>query len=364
VSLPEQPKKIRLQLSSQAERYARRDAPRSARLMASKGALPLPPVELATVLFVLMHDPDPEVKSTARDSLETLPDPVCEAVLSGPAHPAVLSHLAHRFAEDERKLELLALNAATGDDTIAFLASLPFKRVVEIVSNNQDRLLRAPSIVEALGENPLTGRAAIERILTFLGEDPIREDDSAIDRAAAGPDAISDEEAEAALRAVLGEDLGHIARDLVEESEEAYEELRDDGNLYGMIQSMTVMQKIKLARMGNKEARGLLIRDRNKLVAISAAMSPKNTVNEIAGIAKARNVCDDVLRLIARNREWTRDYQVKLGLASNPKCPQPEAMKFVNYLQDRDLRSLMRSKDVPTAISTHARRILMKKGKI
>jgi hypothetical protein len=39
-------------------------------------------------------------------------------------------------------------------------------------------------------------------------------------------------------------------------------------------------------------------------------------------------------------------------------------MKFMNYLQDRDLRALMRSKDVPTAISTHARRILMKKGKI
>jgi hypothetical protein len=39
-------------------------------------------------------------------------------------------------------------------------------------------------------------------------------------------------------------------------------------------------------------------------------------------------------------------------------------MKFVNYLQDRELRSLMRSKDVPTAISTHARRILTKKGKI
>ena len=107
-----------------------------------------------------------------------------------------------------------------------------------------------------------------------------------------------------------------------------------------------------------------MIRDRNKLVAISAATSPKNTTNDMANIAKARNVCEDVLRMIARNKEWTRDYQVKLGLAANPKCPQAEAMKFVNYLQDRDLRNLMRSKDVPTAISTHARRILMKKGKI
>jgi hypothetical protein len=88
------------------------------------------------------------------------------------------------------------------------------------------------------------------------------------------------------------------------------------------------------------------------------------TLQEVAMIAKARNVSDEVLRVIARNREWTRDYQVKCGLATNPKSPLTEAMKFVNYLQDRELKNLMRSKDVPTAIATHARRILTKKGKI
>ncbi|MBW2579326.1 MAG: hypothetical protein JRE38_14875 [Deltaproteobacteria bacterium] len=46
-----QAKKIRLTLSKQAERYARQDAPRDTRLMAAKGALPLPAIELATVLF-------------------------------------------------------------------------------------------------------------------------------------------------------------------------------------------------------------------------------------------------------------------------------------------------------------------------
>jgi hypothetical protein len=36
-----QPQKIRLELSPQAEKYARRDAPREVRLMAARGALPL-----------------------------------------------------------------------------------------------------------------------------------------------------------------------------------------------------------------------------------------------------------------------------------------------------------------------------------
>ena len=59
------------------------------------------------------------------------------------------------------------------------------------------------------------------------------------------------------------------------------------------------MQKIKLARMGNKEARGLLVRDRNKLVATAAIRSPKMTENEVESFAKARNVSDEVLRIIA-----------------------------------------------------------------
>ncbi len=80
--------------------------------------------------------------------------------------------------------------------------------------------------------------------------------------------------------------------------------------------------------------------------------------------AQSRNVADEILRIISRNRDWTRSYQVKLALATNPKCPQQAAMKFLNYLQDRHLTTIMRSREVPATISTHARRILSKKGKV
>jgi len=225
---------------------------------------------------------------------------------------------------------------------------------VEIVANNQERMLRAPEIVDALGSNPLTGRSVIDRILSFLGADAPREEPEIED----GP--ISETEAVAALRAVLGDDLGQLAQAMVKDSEGTPSE---DANLYALIQQMNIVQKIKLARLGNKEARGLLVRDRNKVVAVAAVSSPKLSDNEVVTIAQSRNVCDEVLRVISSNRQWTRNYKVKLSLSTNPRTPQPTAMKFVNFLQDSDLRAIVKSKDVPTAISTHARRILTKKGK-
>ncbi len=356
--------KIRITLSPEAERYARRDAPLQVRQLASRGVLPLPPIELATVLFVLTRDPDAEIKDRARQSLENLPEGVRNEVLSGPAHPALLSWLGHAWKDHADRMERLALNPAADDATSTFLATLPHKRVVDIVANNQQRLLRCPDIVEALGANPLTGRAAIDRILSFLGLDrPMAEvHEEPEEDFPPPPEELTDAEAQAALRAVLGDDVSGFARELVDDGAELSDELR--ANLHAAIQEMSVFQKIKLARMGNKEARGILVRDRNKIVATAAIRSPKITELEVIALAKSRNVSDEVLRLVAANRDWTRNYQVKLGLATNPRCPQPTAMKFLNYLQDRELRSIMRSKDVPSAVSAHARRILTKKGKL
>lgn len=361
-----QAEKIQLTLSPQAERYVRQDAPVEVRRMAARGALPLPPLELATVLFVLLHDADTEVKTQARDSLEKLPDSVCAVVLSSPTHPALLSHLARMLKDHAELLERLALNSAADDATITYLATLPHRRVVDIISNNQLRMLRCPDIVESLGANPLTGRAVIDRILSFLGlERPAAEAPEELDDGMDLPPAsdISDAQAQAALRAVLSDDTSEFASDLIDDTDaELSEEMQR--SLFAQIQEMTVMQKVKLARMGNKEARGLLVRDRNKVVASAAIRSPQITDTEVAQYAKMRNLPEEVMRIIAANRDWTKSYALKHALATNPRCPLQAAMKFLNHLQDRDLRSVMRSKDVPSPVSTHARRILTKKGKL
>lgn len=348
--------KLRLKLSAQGQKYVQRDAPLETRRMAARGALPLEPIELATVLFALVHDPDAEVKQLAEDSLKKLPDSVLKTVVQGPAHPALLSHLANAYREHSEPLEAIALNSAADDSTIAFLASLPHRSVVDIVSHNQERMMRCEDIVEALGSNPLTGRAVIDRILGFLG---VTEPET---EGAQEDGEVSEQDAEAALLALLGDDMAHLVRPLSQD--EVAEEDAERLNLYTAIQSMTVMMKVKLARMGGKEARTLLLRDRNKIVCTAVIMSPKITETEVVAISKNRSAPEDVLRLIANNRDWTKTYQVKLALTGNPKTPQAAAMKFLNYLQDRDLKNLMKSRDVPSVISTQARKTLEKKGKI
>ena len=284
---------------------------------------------------------------------DALPESVVAAVLDGPTHPAVLSHLAHVHHTSEAHCEKIALNPAADDSTLAFLATLPLRQVLDIISNNQERLLRSDEIVEAIGANPLTGRAVIDRILVFLGVDD--EDELS------GSDDISSNDAEAAVRALLGEEMADIARCLVSEND-LDDEARSN-NLFSAVQKMNVIQRIKLARVGGKEARTLLVRDRNKVVSAAVISSPRLTSGEVIAITKSRSVSEEILRMIARNREWTKHYQVKSSLATNPKCPLSEATKFLNYLQDKDLRTIMKSKDVPAAISSHARRILTKKGR-
>ena len=214
--------------------------------------------------------------------------------------------------------------------------------------------MRAENIVEALGANPLTGRAVIERILEFLGIDEREADED--------EEVLDEAQAEAAVLEMLGSEMGDVAKLLA--SEEDLDEEVVEGSLYAAVQNMSVMQKIKLARLGGKEARALLIKDRNKIVSSSVLASPKLTDTEVIAFAQSRAIGDDLLRIIASNREWTKTYQVKLALVSNPKTPTPQAVKFLNYLQDKDLKVLMKSKDVPSNISTHARRILTKKGKV
>ncbi len=132
-------------------------------------------------------------------------------------------------------------------------------------------------------------------------------------------------------------------------------------NLIQQIQRMTTSQKIQLAMRGAKEARGLLIRESNKQVALAVLENPRITDGEIESFAKSTNLSEDVIRTIGMNPEWSKKNSVVHALVNNPKTPPGVAVPFVNRLSDKDLAMLEKNRNVSEAVRTAARGLLVKR---
>ena len=132
-------------------------------------------------------------------------------------------------------------------------------------------------------------------------------------------------------------------------------------SLLQRLQEMTVAERIKLALRGNRETRMLLIRDSNRMIRRFVLQNPRVGDEEIIAISKNRSADDELLRLIAENREWTKNYQVKLSLTTNPKTPLVLALRFVGGLNERDVRALAKSKNVSATVANAAKRLIANK---
>jgi hypothetical protein len=132
-------------------------------------------------------------------------------------------------------------------------------------------------------------------------------------------------------------------------------------NVQQIIMKMSIPQKVKLALSGAKEARGLLVRESSKIIALSVLQNPRLTIGEVEFFAKSANLSEDVIRKIGNNAEWTRKYAVVSALVYNPKTPVGISLGFVNKLTDRDLGILEKSRGVPEGLRTAAKKKLAMK---
>lgn len=128
------------------------------------------------------------------------------------------------------------------------------------------------------------------------------------------------------------------------------------------IQDMPVPDKIKLAMTGDKEARSILLKDSNKQVQEAVLDSPRISDTEIVAVANSRNVPEEILRKIAINRQWMKNYQVRVALANNPKTPLPMGLKIIGTLMIADLKRLSKNKGVSSVLSAAAQRFVTRKG--
>ena len=116
-----------------------------------------------------------------------------------------------------------------------------------------------------------------------------------------------------------------------------------------------------LAIKGTREARMILVRDPNRVVACAVLRNPRLTDNEVEYISSIKTAPEDVLRQIGMNRAWTRSYLVIHNLVRNPRTPVALSLNFLNRIQTRDLRNLASNKNIPDVIRTMANRMYLKR---
>ena len=349
------------------QKHADEKAPVPLRLMGAKGLVPaVAPADMVTLLYFLTFDGEAGVREAAVKTAEGLPDKIWSVALrSDGVRGPVLDWLADRFSGKELALELILLNQATLDETVARVAHTASQKLGEIIRQNELRILRHDAIIRALCQNQNALASTIDGACDFCVRNGLTLLDvpqmveahkrvHGVDPAAAAADQETAERLMEEFQELTAE--GDAAGRGPEGAEEARKL-----NMTQRIMRMSVSQKVKLATLGNKEARAILLRDSNKLVCMAAATSPRMTDGEILGLANSRTVNADVLRYIYSNREFTRVYAVKSSLVKNPKVPLPTALRMMLTLQEKDIKELARDRNVPQTIQSQAKAWLMKK---
>lgn len=117
-----------------------------------------------------------------------------------------------------------------------------------------------------------------------------------------------------------------------------------------IISRMTVAERVKLAVLGDKEDRMILVRDGSKVVNGAVLASPKISDQEVETIAAMKNVQENVLRTVARNRKFIKSYSVVKSLVNNPRCPLDISLSLIKNLLVADLKGLSMNKNVPETL--------------
>jgi len=175
----------------------------------------------------------------------------------------------------------------------------------------------------------------------------------------AGPDPTADDDLISLAEEILeGRDDIILPLDLVDEPPSDAPKILQQ-SLQARIVTMKVGEKLKLALKGHRDARTILMRDGTFIVKKFVMMNPRISEDEVTAIAKNRHVERELIDMIVRRKEWMTNYQIRLALVTNPKTPVTIALKYLKTLMTRDLRQLAKSKNVPAAVNSAAKRMVI-----
>ncbi len=359
-------------LPDSIRRFCDPGAPMAARTMAARGAVPVRGNDQVMLLLQLSRDPEQELARTATESLDKLPDAVLHAACEGALHPAFLDRLVEHFSTREDVVERVVANMDTAPGTVAHVALRCSERVSERIAVNEQRLLAAPKIIEALYKNKNTRMSTADRLIELAARNGVELD---IPTFKAHVEAIKGQlipepteeplPTDLAFSEALREDDDNPEAVHAKAEEEAEEDEVEQKYMPLMmkIRTMSSAEKLRMAMVGNAAARAFLVRDKNRTVAYAAISSPAMGENEVPSIAHSKEVGEEILRYIGNKREWTKNHEIKRALVFNPKTPVGITLRFLAHLHDKELKELSRSKGVPAPVKTAAMGRLQAKEK-
>ena len=161
-------------------------APQPARLAAASGLLPLPQSDLLEILVALRHSDDTEIAIAAATTLESQnAEDLLIAANTDETSPSVLSYIATRPNNTHEVCVGAVLNGRTPEqdvpDAMARVAAEAIVRLagsttdgslLELIATNQQRLVNAPAIIDAILANsartPEAERLARETRIEFF----------------------------------------------------------------------------------------------------------------------------------------------------------------------------------------------------
>jgi hypothetical protein len=375
-------------------------APRPARLAAARGILPLPQLDLLEVLVAFANSDDTELSGHARQTIRTQDTETLNMLVRSDDVPVpILTYLATVGELPKKIHESIISNARTPVATIVrFAGETKSPELLDALSLNQQLLIQTPAVIDAILKNPNrtseAERRATETKKEFF-EKERGQQQIANELRAQGKEAAAEfiESVEFDASGLSMDDALFLADHIVipdsetddswlglEFIEEIYEETAEQRemivnkilgefksedmdlpseriSIINRIMKMGMKDRSRLAMKGDREARNILIRDPNRIVATAVVNNPRITEQEIEKIAAMRSVTEDILRQIATSRQWSRSYAIVHNLARNPRTPIANCMNILSRLQLRDLAALSKNRNVSDAIRRQALRL-------
>lgn len=326
-----------------------------ARMMAARGMAPLAnPVDLAQVLYQICQDSDEKLSTSAAKSASELPLTILSGALADATIDSrVIDFYIKRAQCRAELLEIVVLNPQTADETIAEIAGTADQKLVDIIAENQIRILRHTDIIASLYQNKNARMSTVDRVVELAVRHELKV--SGLPAWDEISRAVLQSEKDGDIKVNAEEMDAIFAKSLSAEAKEDEEEEKD-------LRKAPMTIKLRKAMIGTKFQRAILIRDPKKMVAMAVIKSPAVKENEAALYAGNNAICEDVIGYIAGRSDWTKKYQMKTTLVSNPKCPLPAAMRFLPHLRTKELTMVARSRNVPSALSSQAKKLKSVRG--